>query len=276
MECWRDLPDDNVFTLYRAGKKAIDLYESGVISIRDIPDGFKLNGSQKIQKDAISNGKPNINGAEIANFVSTLEYPLQFLDFETFSMAIPIFDGTKPYQQISFQFSLDIIEKEGEQPTHYSFLAKGREDPRKAFTGALKKAILEKGSIVVYNASFEKRILKELLELFPSEKWITGAINRLADLLVPFRSFHYYHPKQNGSASIKQVLPAMTGRGYDALAIKNGGMASLKYFKMTYGPNGEKPSEKEAEKIREELEEYCALDTKGMIGIWEALKKLQL
>ena len=46
------------------------------------------------------------------------------------------------------------------------------------------------------------------------------------DLLLPFRGFRYYHPQQHGSASMKAVLPALTGSGYEDLAIQEGGTAS--------------------------------------------------
>ena len=270
-ECWSDLPDDNVFTLYRGGKKCVELYESGIVLIKDIPDNYKLNDKQKIQKEASKNGKAHIDKKEIKTFISSLKYPIQFLDFETFGAAVPMFDGTKPYQQVPFQFSLHTMEKGG-QIQHLSFLAEGSVDPRPAFLKALQGAVKNKGSIVVYNQSFEKMILTSLAEQFPeSATWTEGAIARMADLLKPFRAFHYYHPAQNGSASIKNVLPAVTGKGYSELNISNGELASLRFLKITYQPNGEQPSQEEIAQIRKDLTEYCGLDTSGMIDI---LKKL--
>jgi hypothetical protein len=86
----------------------------------------------------------------------------------------------------------------------------------------------------------------------------------------PFRDFDYYHPEQKGSVSLKSVLPAVTGRSYDDLAINNGDDASLAYLTMTYGIM----SEQEKEELRADLEKYCAMDTEGMIWIVEKLYEL--
>ena len=78
-------------------------------------------------------------------------------------------------------------------------------------------------------------------------------------MLAPFKSFHYYHPDQCGSASIKAVLPTLTGKSYEGLEIAEGGTASLEYLRVTFG----EADEKELQKVRRQLEKYCALDTEG-------------
>ncbi len=93
---------------------------------------------------------------------------------------------------------------------------------------------------------------------------------RRGDLLLPFQSLRYYHPAQHGNASIKAVLPALTGHGYDHLATGNGEMASREYLRMTFGNAG--PAERA--RIRVQLERYCGLDTKGMWQIISALREL--
>jgi hypothetical protein len=92
----------------------------------------------------------------------------------------------------------------------------------------------------------------------------------MVDLIVPFRRFHYYHPLQRGSASLKSVLPAVTGRTYDGLAIADGTEASLRYLSITYG----EVSDEERLRTREELLAYCGLDTEGMVQIVRALRNL--
>ena len=53
-----------------------------------------------------------------------------FLDFESIIPVIPKYIGTRPYQQITFQYSLHIIEREGGELLHKEFLADGDDDPR--------------------------------------------------------------------------------------------------------------------------------------------------
>jgi hypothetical protein len=182
-----------------------------------------------------------------------------------------MFDGVRVYQQVPFQFSLHIVNTAGAEPQHQMFLADGHGDPRPQFMRRLRECIREKGSIVVYNASFEKSRLRECADFMPEHAiWVRRVERRFVDLLKPFRSFHFYHPNQCGSASIKVVLPALTGKGYDHLEIREGTTASLEFLRVTFG---DVPIE-ERQLVRRQLEEYCALDTAGMIRIVAELEKL--
>ena len=274
-EFYDSLPEENVFQLYRIRKKkALELYEEGVLKIKDLPKSFKLNEKHGIQKNCSLNGEAHNDKEKIKDFLDGLNYPLYYLDFETFSTVIPIFDKTKPYQQIPFQFSLHVVEKRGEEPKHISYLAKGGKDERKDFLNALKDSLGDNGDIVVYNESFEKKVIKENIEAFPEfEEWGNNILGRIVDLLKPFRDFHFYHPKQNGSASLKKVFPIFSDDvKYDDLIISNGEDASLSYFKSHF----EDVPKDEKLKIREHLEKYCELDTLAEVilvnGLSEAIK----
>ncbi len=271
---YNSLPEHNIFKLYRlATKKKVELYEKGIIKIEDITSDVKLNTKQQIQKDCIGNNCEYKDEKKIKKFIDKLKYPHYYLDFETFNEAIPRFEGTKPYQQIPFQFSLHIVEKEGSKPKHVSFLAEGGKDPRKSFAQALKDNLGDDGDIIVYNQSFEKKIIKETTEFFEEyDEWGKKVLLRIVDLLVPFRSFHFYHPKQNGSASIKKVLPIFSKElKYDDLVIGNGEDASISYLHSHFGDD--EISDKEKNKIREALEKYCELDTLAEVVILDELKK---
>jgi len=200
-ECWDFLPEENIFTLYYGGNRSFDLFNSGIISIRDIPDGYKLSEKQLIQQACLANGEPFINKEAIREFLSSLHYPLYYLDFETINPVVPLFDGTRPYQHTPFQFSLHVVKDEFSQPEHFSFLASGTDDPRPALLAELRKAIGNEGSILVYSKGFEEGILRDLSTAFPEySDWIEQVCSRLVDLLVPFRNFDYYNPAQKGSA----------------------------------------------------------------------------
>ena len=269
-ECWDFLPEGNVFNLYRGGSKSFELFNSGILTIRDIPDEYRLTGAQQIQKTCETTGQAYIDKAGISGFLSTLQSPHYFLDFETISPVIPMFDGTRPYQTIPVQFSLHIIKKDGVKPEHFSFLAGGVDDPRPAFLAELKKVLGNTGSIVVYNQGFEEGILKELALAFPEyDNWVKQVRDRLVDLLIPFRKFHYYHPLQKGSASLKSVLPALTGKDYAGMDIADGQSASIAFQTVTYG----EVSEEERNKVIADLEKYCALDTEAMLWIVDRLKQ---
>jgi len=135
---------------------------------------------------------------------------------------------------------------------------------RKKLLEEMKKVLGTSGSIVVYYQSFEIGRLRELAKAFPEYKeWVDGIIKRIVDLIVPFQNFDYYNPKQKGSCSLKKVLPAMTGKGYDDLEISDGTTASIMFLKD--GSN---------QKVREDLLKYCKLDTEAMVWMIEELRKV--
>ena len=266
-ECWKHLPEQHIFTLCGLKKKQLELFEQGILALKDIPYSVKLNDKQQIQRDCAKSGKPHIHKEGIKEFLSTLQYPLCYLDFETFSTAVPFYDGVKPYQQIPFQFSLQVDT--GEKMEHFGFLADGTEDPRNDFMTTLQKVLPNAGNVVVYNGPFEKGVLTKLAELYPQYKeWVIHVVDRFADLLIPFRNFHYYHPDQKGSASIKAVIPVLTGNDYKDLEIGKGDDASVSFLAITFG---EVSSEQKA-KVRRDLEIYCGQDTEGMRWIVKELE----
>jgi hypothetical protein len=132
-ECWRFLPENSIFDLRGGKTKQFSLYEQGIICIKDIPDDIPLSRQQQIQKECVITGDTHVEREQIRLFLDMLKYPLFYLDFETIGPAVPIYDGTRPYQAIPFQFSLHIVENDESVPVHHSFLADGIEDPRPGF-----------------------------------------------------------------------------------------------------------------------------------------------
>lgn len=270
-ECWDALPEHSVFSLHWGGKKAFDLYNMGIVSIKDIPSDYKLSDKQLIQKGSLITGEPYVDKEAIREFLSALEYPLYYLDFETIGPAVPLFDGIRPYQDIPFQFSIHVVKDEKSSPVHYSYLTSGKSDPRPALLAELQKILGDSGSIVAYHKGFEEGCLRDMAAAFPdNSEWIEQVCNRLADLLLPFRNFNYHHPAQKGSNSLKAVLPAITGKGYEDLDISDGQIASFTFLAANYGDM----PEVDRVKIMSDLEDYCGRDTEGMIWIVGKLKEL--
>jgi hypothetical protein len=270
-ECWGFLPENSVFDLRGGKTNQFSLYEQGILAIKDIPDDIPLSRQQQIQKECVMTGNVHVDKEEIRQFLNRLKYPLYYLDFETFGPAIPLYDGTRPYQDIPFQFSLHIVESEGCEPVHHSFLAEGREDPRPQILHELQRLLGSEGSIIAYNAGFEEGVLKELVEAFPEyTDWLGGILTRMVDLLYPFTNFHYYHESQKDTASLKKVLPAVTGKGYEEMNIGVGMDASIAYGRTMYGD----ATEEEIARVRVDLLKYCKLDTEGMIWVVDKLREL--
>ncbi|MFC1939930.1 DUF2779 domain-containing protein [Chloroflexota bacterium] len=270
-DCWDHLPEHNVFSLYWGGKKAFAMYDSGMVTIAEIPDDYKLDGKQRIQQAAIVSGEPHVDKESIREFLSNLEYPLYYLDFETIGPAVPLFDGVRPYQDVPFQYSVHVVHDEQSKPVHFSYLTSGTYDPRPALLAELQKVLGESGSIIAYHKGFEEGCLRGMGVAFPEySDWVEHVCSWLVDLLEPFSNFYYYHPAQKGSASLKRVLPAITGKGYDDLEINDGQVASITFLAATYGDI----PEAERAQVMENLEKYCGRDTEGMIWIVDKLREL--
>jgi hypothetical protein len=270
--CWKDVPEDSVFDV--AGlwlSKKFELYGQGVVRMQDIPAGYDLNEAQKIQLDGVRENKKRIEAKAINRFVKNIRWPVHFLDFETFNPAVPLYDGTRPYQKITFQYSLHIQNEPGGDCRHCEFLAAAGPDPRKQFIERLLADTESSGDILVYNQVFEIGCLNDLAEIFPeSAAKITNLIARVKDLMAPFRKKHYYTPEMRGSYSIKAVYPALApGKSYDDLVIQDGGIASSSFNGLL--------SETDPVKIaatRKALLEYCKRDTQAMVEIFAVLALL--
>lgn len=269
-ECWSFLPEDSVFTLYRIGRKAYSLLEAGVMSIAELAAVGQLTREQEIQRACLADGIPHVEPMAIQSFLRSLRYPVHYLDFETIGTAIPLYDGVRPYQQVPFMFTVQVVQSPGAAPVPHTFLADPRNDPRPGLVAALRAAIGEEGSIVSYNAPFELGVLRDLAIALPESRgWVESICTRMVDLLIPFRRLNYYHPLQRGSASLKRVLPALTEESYDGLAIPDGTMAGIAYLStLSDLPDAD------VNQIRADLIEYCSLDTRGMARVVERLTEL--
>ena len=269
--CWKHIPDDSVFDLCGRGINPFDLYSQKKIKQKDIPLDL-LNKKQRQQVVATAKKQNAVNKKKIREFLTTLSYPLYFLDFETFMGAIPLYDGVKPYQQVPFQYSLHYQNKKGGKLYHTEFLAKPGIDPREPLLEKMLAEIPDDVCILTYNMTFEKKVLEELATQFPKhKKTIEKWIGNIQDLMVPFRQRVVYYWKFKGSYSIKNVLPVLVPQlSYEDLEIADGGAAMDAYHQM----GAAKDNPEELAKIRENLLAYCKLDTLAMVRILETLGEL--
>jgi hypothetical protein len=271
--CWCHIPQHSVFDITNIGKKAFNLYYEGIISIRDIPNNYKLSESQAFQVTALKENRSIINKEQIQEFLKTFKYPFYFLDFETYQQPVPLYDGISPYNQVPFQYSLHIKKSLNEDLEHREYLAIEGTDPRREMAERLVHDIPLGVCTVAYNMSFEKMILKQLAYQFPDLAVHLMDIHKnMVDLMIPFQKKWYYTNNMKGSYSIKYVLPSLLPNdeslNYQNLNIQNGGMAMEIYERLHTYP------EEDIEGIRQDLLDYCKLDTLAMVRIWEHLNDI--
>ncbi|MBP6312084.1 MAG: DUF2779 domain-containing protein [Flavobacteriales bacterium] len=262
--CWAHVPAHSVFDLTRANEQKWSLYERGILLLADIPDDEPLSDAQRRQVDAWKSGELQLQHEPLRNWLAELNYPLHHFDFETMMAGIPLYDGTHPFQQVPFQYSLHVQAIPGATPTHREFLANGANDPREAVVQQLLKDIGPTGDILTYNASFERARLNELARDLPEyAAAIAQLIPRIKDLIDPFKKGWYYAPKMNGSNSIKSVLPALVpSLSYATLNVQEGGTASLLFTQLA---TGNYPGD--TTQLRADLLAYCKMDTLAMVEV---------
>ncbi len=266
--CWANVPDYSVYNVFQKSK-AETIAKAHGTDLEKLPESLLPVGNKGIDVKSYLNGDVFVDQNSIKAFLEQITYPLYFLDYETLMPAIPLFNGTRPFQQLPFQFSVHQQSSPSSELSHAEYLHKEKTDPRRQFVERLINLCGTEGTVLVYNQAFEIARNNELAIEFPEfEEDIRKLNDRVVDLLVPFRSRWLYHPNQHGSASIKAVLPAFTDLSYDDLEISHGGEAMLQYTAFMNGDLAETfwPY------LWENLTAYCKQDTYAMVKLLEVLE----
>lgn len=270
-----ELPSNSILNLARLNPKLVEQFEDrGVEKIEDVPADIvsTLAPAQQMQIASTKSGEVRIDKPAIAKFMQTIQFPIYFLDYETAADAVPMHDGTKPYQQVTIQYSLHILDAPGKELRHTEFLWTDSSNPMPALIEQLKKDIGPVGSVAVWYKSFECGRHSEMAELYPEHaEFLIDLNNRVVDLIDPFSQQLYVDAKFMGSASIKNVLPVLApDLSYKELGIQNGGAAQNSYMRAVFG---DMPTD-EKQQIFDDLLVYCALDTLAMVRIYEVLEEI--
>ena len=151
--CTRHLPERSIFEINEINvNEKLKLYVEGIVSLEDLLKEDISNEAKQHIEYELYDKEDYIDKKSIKEFLNTLSEPLYFLDFETFALPIPKYDGTRPYQQVPFQYSLHYIE-EGKL-YHKEFLAESGVDPRKLIAESLVRDIPKNVPVLAYYMSF--------------------------------------------------------------------------------------------------------------------------
>ncbi len=273
--CTKHLPEYNVFNIRGLRNTSkFKLYHQGIYSYKDLLNS-NINDKYKRQIEfTLYDKKEKIDKEQIKEFLNTLSYPLYFLDFETYQQSIPEFDDVYPYMQIPFQYSLHFIEGENKELHHKEFLSESGIDPRRLLAETIVKDIPKDVCVLAYNMSFEKRVIKDLANIYPDlREHLLNIHDNIKDLMIPFYKGYYYKKEMEGSYSIKYVLPALFPNekdlDYHNLDMIHNGSEAMSTF-----ANLKNLEKNEQEKVRENLLKYCQLDTYAMVKIWQKLNEV--
>ena len=226
---WKNLTENNKLKLN-------DIEDTEFGDVKKIPGAISRVERQLIQKHKTleDDDTPYLLKESLKAEIDTWNFPLNFIDFEASTVALPFYAGQKPYEKVVFQFSHHIYHEDGniEHANEYINVEAGV-FPNFEFVRALQKALSQNEGTVFQYSPYENSTLnqikvqletsneadKETLITFiktlttppkdkdyKGEKW--NPSRGMVDLCEVIKDY-YYNPHTKGSNSIKQVLPAI-------------------------------------------------------------------
>lgn len=265
-----NLPEHNIYQLNRiSAKKIQELLDLGCTALEDVPNNIDLNTKHQAHIASLRQNAPIINKPAIAQTLNKLNFPLHFFDYETYASAIPKVDGVGPHQQLVFQVSMHTLKENGEV-SHYEWLGSEMALPKKMLQ-EMQEITGQNGTFISWNAPFESGRNKEMMELLPEyANYLLYINNHMFDLMDVFKT-DYTDYRFQGSTSIKKVLPVLCPEfSYDDLEVKDGTMAMDTWGRMILDPN----FPDDIPTTRQNLLDYCKLDSLAMLEIYRYLQKL--
>lgn len=264
------VPKPSVYDLPRISKSKLSKFVSdGRLDLDDIGLDDVTEKQAFVVKSAHLR-EPLIDQAELSRFYSQATYPVYFLDYETYSSALPLINGASPQAPIPFQYSLHIKRTPDDtELVHVEYLAEQAEMPL-GMIEHMQDHIGPKGSVVSWHASFENTQNRNMAKLYPAKaKFLTDLIDRTLDLENLFKS-GYVDIAFGGSSSIKKVLPVIApDLTYEDMEVASGTEAMEAWARLISMPDG--PERRE---LREVMLEYCKLDTYAMVRIFEEIERI--
>lgn len=238
---------------------------AGIIDLLAL-DNADLTGNARRVHAATVSGRVEHDPIGAAAAMAGWAYPRTWLDFETIALPLPRWVGTRPYDQVPFQFTAIVEDGQGGEAMR-EFLQLDGSDPRRACAEALA-SLPKEGAVIAYSAAFEAGVLRGLAAAFPDlAPALESLAARLVDLL-PVTRAHWYHRDQRGSWSIKKVLPTIAPTmNYEALEVKHGGEAQEAFLEAIALDCA--PDRRTA--LDSALRVYCGQDVEAMRIIARAL-----
>jgi predicted RecB family nuclease len=271
--CWKNTSVENsIFTLGKLSKPTLfELYNQNIKTIEELPavnENEFLNKKEiQIQIESVKKQLEQINIPEIKSFISNIKEPICSLDIEVWMPALPFYEGTKPFQQIPFLFSM--VNKNNNTYEKYSYFKPIENDNRLEFLETILEKTKPFNTILMYDKSLEESVLNQLAELYPTYRTdINTFKQKIVDIAEPIQKANYYHPKMQGNFTLKSIAPILNSEfDFSALTIQSGITAMYIYESLLLETNVF-----ESQQIKEQLIEYCELDALVTLEFFSYLK----
>ena len=260
-------PEWPISELPRSGAKVAEKWAvHGIADLRELPANAGLSPLHEKIRRAVVTNTPFLDRSGVLKDTQDWSFPRIWIDFETITFAVPRWVGTRPYEQIPFQFSAHVEQEDG-RIEHVECLDLSGNDPRPAIASALAR-LPSYGVAIAWNAGFERGCFRSLANAVPAHADALRSLEARTVDLLPVARNHYYHPNQRGSWSIKKVLPTIAPElDYSTLDVQDGGNAQQAYLEAV----SITANEPRKQAIDVALKAYCGRDTWAMIAVYRRL-----
>ncbi len=266
-KCWKHVPENSVFNLRRVSRETkFKWWNSGVKTIDELKHSKFEAGSLLSETQA----EEYVDHESLTEFMSHIQFPILFLDFEGYLPALPPFPGVKPFQIIPFLFAAYKCESIDGSLTFHSYIGTPKQDPRRQFADALIEICAASETILVYDPMTEKQVIRGLIREYPElANDLDSILNKIIDLAKPIANKHFYLPAMKGLSSMKHVLPAVDPtNSYKSLSVQSGRAASQLYQILC-----DDQHDKNEKLELDNLVEYCKMDVYGLVQVYNAFLK---
>jgi hypothetical protein len=139
-----------------------------------------------------------------------VKFPAAFLDINFVRPGVPLIQGSRPYQQIPFLFSLHKLAHICAEPEGHTFLVEAGRNVQRQFLDRFLQQTEDIKHLVVFEKSQEIKALKDIGFLFPEyQAALKTLLSKITDLSEIFRKRYFSHPGLNQYGSVRDVLPAL-------------------------------------------------------------------
>ncbi len=268
--CWKNIiGDKSVFNIGKSDKETIfKWFYEGYKTTDLVPIETIMKPHVKIQLESINSQTEYINKAEVKKFLQGISINSCFMDMEVWSPAIPKFKGHKPFEQLPFLYSLSY--RIDEEIRHHHYIIEEGTNDLKSFIESLINSTATFKNIILYDKNLELQVLAKIEHLMPE---YSNSINELRlkiiDLADLVQNFYFYHPNFKGNFSLKAISELLDDTAdYNKLEVQSGIIAMYKYEGLLNEPN-----QILREDVRQQLIDYCNLDTLTALKFYEYLKE---
>ena len=271
--CWGDFPDNSVLRISSIPiQDRLELWKKGQQSIHQIEDVNAFASNVKNQIISNLEGKEIVNLEKINLLEKKIKYPVLLFDMEFFSSAVPIIEGTKPFEQIPFAFTSFLVNEKNEILQEKVFVATPSLNTEEEIVIQLKDLLASCSSVMIYDKGMEMSWVRKLKKLRKHSDFIQNWNKPVIDLYEPIRKGYYYHPEMKGKYSIKQVYQAVFGKDLFENNLISSGLLATYYYQTLFTETDSKLFEE----IMHSLREYSKSDVEALFQFWRYLKELSI